>query len=96
MVSGVEDTIDSAFGKISTTVDQAGDKVKSEIKALEEDVKSLFDAGEKEKPKDSTIKTEDIDELLNALPTAEETIDAAKTSENVVERIVEEVHQETN
>ena len=84
------------MNKITETVHTAENVVKSEVKALETGVKSLFDGKEGEKVTD-TIKAEDIDELLDALPAAEEEVmDVTKTkADEVLEKAAEEIKQET-
>lgn len=65
------------------------------MKALEGGVKSMFDGSNEDKMTDS-IKPEDIDELLSALPEGEEeAMEAAKAAaEEAVEKAVEEVAEE--
>ncbi|KAK6632736.1 hypothetical protein RUM43_013506 [Polyplax serrata] len=95
VINGVEETIESTFDKITGSVGAAEEKVKSEMKALEGGVKSMFDGSNEDKMTDS-IKPEDIDELLSALPEGEEeAMEAAKAAaEEAVEKAVEEVAEE--
>lgn len=89
VVEGVEETIESGFQNLKDAVGTVENKIKTEVKSIDEGVKSLFGVAKSE-TKDS-VRAEDIDELLDSLPTPEEEVkDIEETIKAAADEVVAE------